>query len=484
MKFFYWNKKYETGEKTVDEQHRGLIDTINKLSMAISSQSQLQDAEKALTFLIEYTNQHFRDEEAIMMTSGLPEEEKNQHRQEHNAMAAEVNSRVQRSAKAGEGFDESLLPFLTTWLIKHILGSDMRMVDALKGRPGETTSGQSEFELSRVEQVLLSALNESESRFRFFSDSAPVMVWIADNHQNRTFFNKGWSLFAGEAIDLYQGQWRELIHPDDRNSYNDFLNKLSPASSSSECEYRMRRSDGEYRYLLERVMPRFEIDAAFIGYISSATDISVQKQSEQVLSRMNEKLEEEVLKRTREIEGMLRTDHLTGIGNRRLLMERLDEELKRTDRYGRSLALLFIDLDYFKSINDSYGHDAGDRVLIKTAQALKKELRDIDVLGRFGGEEFLVILPETGTTGAMAIAERMRARVKATKFARIDKKVSVSIGVAARGFGETARDLIKRADEALYRAKDGGRDQVQASGLRLKEERCQEHQDWSAALAL
>jgi diguanylate cyclase (GGDEF)-like protein/hemerythrin-like metal-binding protein/PAS domain S-box-containing protein len=464
LKFFYWNEKYETGEKTIDGQHRTLVDIINKLSTTISNQSESQDVENTLTFLLEYTSMHFRDEEAIMMASDLPEEEKNQHRLEHKAMAAEVHSRIQQISFAREGMDESLLHFLTTWLIKHILGSDMRMVDTLKGRFKETNFGRSEDNLSRVEQVLLNALNESESRFRFFTDSAPVMVWISDNHQNRTFFNKAWSLFAGEDIDLYQGQWRELIHPEDRDCYNDFLDNLSLESRNAECEYRIRRSDGEYRYLLERVMPRFETDTAFIGYISSSTDISTQKQSEQTLSRMNEKLEEEVLKRTREIESMLRTDPLTGIGNRRFLMESLDEELKRSDRYGRNPALLFIDIDHFKVINDNYGHGIGDQVLIKTAKALQKEVRNIDALGRFGGEEFLVILPETSLQGALVIAERMRTRVKNTKFAEIDHSISISIGVAERESNEVAHDLIKRADEALYRAKNNGRDQVQLAG--------------------
>jgi len=461
MKFFYWNNKYETGEKTIDEQHRTLVDIINKLSMAISNQSESQAVEKTLTFLLEYTNKHFRDEEAIMMASNLPQEQKNLHCQEHKAMIAEVNSRIQQSSFSSVGFDEKLLYFLTTWLIKHILGSDMRMVDALKGRVKETNSEHPEDNLSRVEKVLLNALNESEKRFRFFTDSAPVMVWISDNHLNRTFFNKSWSSFVGKDIDLYQNQWLKLIHPEDRDCYNDFLDKLSPESRNAECEYRIRRSDGEYRYLLERVMPRFETDAAFIGYISSSTDISIQKQSEQALTRMNETLEEEVLKRTREIESMLRTDHLTGIGNRRYLLERLDEELRRAERYGRNLGLLFIDIDHFKGVNDIYGHDTGDQVLIKTAKALQKELRDIDALGRFGGEEFLVILPETSLQGALAIAERMRIRVKGTKLTEIDHSISVSIGVAERQPNEAAQDLIKRADVALYRAKNEGRDQVQ-----------------------
>jgi len=463
MQYFYWNEKFETGVEAIDHQHRTLVDLINKLSVAISHQGSLPESEKILITLIDYTNNHFRDEESIMAASDLPEDEKNKHLQEHCSMATEISRRAKQCDLSKEAFADEILPFLNSWLIKHILGSDMKMVNALKSQRGEPSPEPSPFNITNVEQVLLNALNESERRFRFFTDSAPVMVWISDTRQNRTFFNKSWSEFAGEAIDLYQDQWCELIHPDDREHYLLFLANLTATTSSTECEYRILRNDGEYRYLLERVMPRFENDNTFIGYISSATDISIQKQSEQTLSQINEKLEGEVRQRTQEIEALLRTDHLTQVGNRRFIMERLDEELKRCDRYGNSLSLLFVDIDYFKNINDTYGHDIGDQVLRKIASELQEEARDIDALGRFGGEEFLVILPETSLQGATFIAERMRARIKATKFEGMDKSlsISISVGVAERSADEAAEDLIKRADEALYQAKSEGRNRVQ-----------------------
>ena len=270
-------------------------------------------------------------------------------------------------------------------------------------------------------------------------------------------------MFAGEAIELYQDQWQELIHPDDRERYERFFASLTAITVSSECEYRMLRNDGEYRYLLELVMPRFETDDSFIGYISSTTDISLQKQSELTQSQIKEKLEAEVRKRTQEIEAQLRTDHLTQVGNRRFVMEKLDDEVKRSERYGNRLTVLFIDIDYFKKINDTYGHDIGDQVLRKIANELQKETRDIDALGRFGGEEFLVLLPETSQQGAFVIAERMCARIKSCNFEDIDPnlKISVSIGVAERGAEEAPQDLTRRADEALYQAKHRGRNQVQ-----------------------
>jgi len=160
------------------------------------------------------------------------------------------------------------------------------------------------------------------------------------------------------------------------------------------------------------------------------------------------------------------TDPLTQTHNRRALMERLTSELERARRYALHLSVLMVDLDHFKLINDSYGHVVGDEVLRGVSRVLQREARAVDVVARFGGEEFLVVLPETGEEGAVALAERIRARVEETPPVTGGEygwlRVTVSIGVATVPSPRvnSPEELIAVADEALYRAKAQGRNRV------------------------
>jgi diguanylate cyclase (GGDEF)-like protein len=163
------------------------------------------------------------------------------------------------------------------------------------------------------------------------------------------------------------------------------------------------------------------------------------------------------------------TDSLTGLYNRRHLQHRLEQELARAGRYGHSLACLFIDADHFKRINDTYGHPAGDQVLIALAQRLRSHLRGSDLASRYGGEEFAVLLPQTDAASACRLAERIRLGVECEPVPLEDGRkvhLSVSIGVAALADrttqtpAEAGAALLRQADEAVYRAKSDGRNRV------------------------
>jgi diguanylate cyclase (GGDEF)-like protein len=151
---------------------------------------------------------------------------------------------------------------------------------------------------------------------------------------------------------------------------------------------------------------------------------------------------------------LAQTDPLTGTLNRRALRDRVQRAIEERDRF----ALLYLDLDHFKRINDRLGHDAGDRVLQLFVEVVRSALREGDVIGRYGGEEFVVGLLHTGLADAVAIAERIRAGLQA--HATPELPLTVSIGVAIHRPGEALDDLVRRADAALYRAKDAGRDRV------------------------
>jgi len=158
-------------------------------------------------------------------------------------------------------------------------------------------------------------------------------------------------------------------------------------------------------------------------------------------------------------------DALTGCLNRRAFMERLERELDRVHRYQTEFSVLMIDLDRFKTVNDSRGHLVGDSVLRQIGDLLRGEVRSVDLAARYGGEEFVIVLPETDAEGALVFAERLRKRVMQTNFADTGDplNITVSIGVASAGPDSdvpTPDSLIAKADAALYRAKNEGRNRV------------------------
>jgi diguanylate cyclase (GGDEF)-like protein len=159
-------------------------------------------------------------------------------------------------------------------------------------------------------------------------------------------------------------------------------------------------------------------------------------------------------------------DELTGAYNRRFLMEALAHERSRADRLAEPFSVCLVDLDHFKAINDTFGHAAGDGVLKHFAALAPRGLRGIDTFGRFGGEEFLLVLPNTDRQGALAAAERVRAAIEAAAFPGItdDRRVTVTVGVATHAKGGAVSVLLARADEALYQGKHAGRNRVIAFG--------------------
>lgn len=159
------------------------------------------------------------------------------------------------------------------------------------------------------------------------------------------------------------------------------------------------------------------------------------------------------------------TDHLTGLFNRRYMMEALDKEVQRSVRKGGTLSLIMLDIDHFKQVNDSYGHLQGDVVLQKVAQQLQKELRSYDCAARYGGEEFVAILPDSTLKESVFVADRVRLAVQGTRFngplAKLNLTVSLGVACFSKDHSSTVDGFIKQADDALYRAKSNGRNRVE-----------------------
>ena len=209
-------------------------------------------------------------------------------------------------------------------------------------------------------------------------------------------------------------------------------------------------------YYLWKLMPVF----------ISIPSISLLKQQNQELESLkaqleetNRSLEEKVKERTLQLEMQANTDPVTGVASRFAIMETLSANVQTFERYDRSFSILMIDVDHFKEVNDSHGHQAGDDVLASLAKSISSNIRTVDRVGRYGGEEFLVVLPETSEVAATELAERIRIAVE-NLLLPFDISITCSVGVSGIEKGISGDGLISRADHALYSAKRAGRNQV------------------------
>jgi diguanylate cyclase (GGDEF)-like protein len=161
-----------------------------------------------------------------------------------------------------------------------------------------------------------------------------------------------------------------------------------------------------------------------------------------------------------EMEQMSMVDGLTKVYNHKYMYDRLDQEIQEARRYGKRLSVVMVDIDHFKKVNDHYGHQVGDYVLSELAVFIKNSLRSIDIVGRYGGEEFMVILPETELEQGHMVADKIRQRVESLRWEYEDLKITISGGVT-EWMEESALELVKRADDLLYKAKNNGRNRME-----------------------
>lgn len=266
--------------------------------------------------------------------------------------------------------------------------------------------------------------------------------------------NKEYARMKGKGVEELEG----------RKCYEELYGRgdLCPAcvvektfSSKDPCakDKPVRLPDGSEAWMEIYTYPLFDPEGGVSHVIEYTRDVTERKRSEEERMRLIERLEY-----------LSTTDSLTGLLNRRALIETLGREIDRAKRYGMDLSLILCDVDFLKGINDTFGHDAGDRCLKLMAGILKDAVRVSDMVGRHGGDEFMAILPETHINGAGELAERIRAGVEKADFIPSEggkAVLTVSLGVSCfGGIEETTDSLIKRSDEALYESKRAGRNRV------------------------
>jgi len=219
----------------------------------------------------------------------------------------------------------------------------------------------------------------------------------------------------------------------------------------------------------EDIVKGFRFGAVdFVSKPFKAIELNARVKTHLELKRVRDELQEknkQLQEAMNELERVATRDPLTNLFNRRYMMERMEQEVFRTKRTNRIFSLVLTDIDFFKKVNDTYGHDCGDFILKSLSKLMMETLRHQDVLVRWGGEEFLILLPETGTEGATVVSEKIRKKVEDSSFIYNDKeiKITMTFGVAEYSTTERIDDTIIRADKRLYEGKNSGRNKVVAS---------------------
>ncbi len=287
---------------------------------------------------------------------------------------------------------------------------------------------------------------DAAEQLRMISNAVPAQISFLDRNRRFVMVNStAAEWFARDPEDIVGRKVDEFFGPKFSEKTNKLVDKVM---SGERVDYQSNYTfpDGVSRALDMTYIPIVRADGSIDGYIVLAYDVTEFKRVEDGLRLL------------------ATTDSLTGVLNRRRFLEVCNEEIVRARRYDRRLSVVMCDIDYFKAVNDSYGHDAGDRLIRRFTEIAGQTVREgIDAVGRLGGEEFALLLPETSIANARIVAERIRTawETEAIDIGNGDVRSTCSFGVAELSvLHQTERDILKQADRALYRAKDSGRNQV------------------------
>jgi len=294
-----------------------------------------------------------------------------------------------------------------------------------------------------------SELKENQERLSLATMSNGVGVWDLDlQTMGLVWDNSMFSLYHIDRADFTGAvdAWEKLLHPDDRERSEQELQDAISDKKPFDTQFRVIWPNGEVHYIKAVAKVFRDENGKALRMLGTNVDITEHKHLEEELTRQ------------------AHLDYLTGLSNRRHFMAQGEVELSRAIRYDTPLSALMLDIDSFKKVNDTYGHQAGDNVLQALSKVSQDTLRQVDIIGRIGGEEFAVILPETEAEEALNAAERLREAIAKTEVAMsagLPIRFTVSIGAITLHDKDTNIDmLLNQADKALYEAKETGRNKV------------------------
>ena len=341
--------------------------------------------------------------------------------------------------------------------------------------------------MTRMEkQYRHESLEASEQTLASILDIIREGVWDWDVRTGTVERSPGWYRMLGYDVGCFKKDvltWENIIHPDDYARVTaSFEAYVRGETGAYLVEYRCRRRDGRYLWIedIGKIVERSSRGEA-LRVIGANHDIDELKRTLENLARQNAllhhddvSLEKLVAARTAELDALNKylseqleslskiasVDCLTSVYNRHMFEEFLQKEISRARRYGRPMSLIMVDVDYFKQINDVFGHQAGDCVLAQIAATLKRCVRDSDIVARWGGEEFVIILPDMPGDNAMVVADKLRKTIAGSVYEN-GITLTCSFGVTAFRKDDTMDTIFNRIDKALYRAKEFERNNVQ-----------------------
>ncbi len=311
------------------------------------------------------------------------------------------------------------------------------------------------------------ALEQSEKRFRALIEHSTDAITLIDRHGMVVYESPSAQLLTGYIAEERNGRSGfELIHPDDLPAVKATLSDvLTHTGSINNAQFRSVKKDGTV-WWTEGTAINLLHEPAVQAIVINYRDITERKTAEQALRDANDQLNvrvAEIEKLQAELREQALRDPLTGLYNRRYLGDALERELSRVKREKKSMSIIVMDIDHFKRINDSYGHQAGDQFLTAIADLIARHARSSDIACRYGGEEFLLVMPGAGVRTAARRAEELRVACMQISIPHGGKKlnVTVSLGVAAYPLhGKEAEEVVIKADKALYKSKRSGRNRV------------------------
>jgi diguanylate cyclase (GGDEF)-like protein/PAS domain S-box-containing protein len=299
-------------------------------------------------------------------------------------------------------------------------------------------------QLNKIENQL----RESEERHRLLADNVSDVIWTMDLNGAFSYISPSVEKLRGYTVEEVMNQSQEeilcpasLVYMQEGliEAINSVQNNLPFRIFRGDLEQPCK--DGTTVWTDTTVSGIYDKENKFIGMVGVSRDISDRKKMEE------------------EIRQLSVTDKLTQLYNRLKLDESLNIEIERFRRSHVVVSVIIVDIDFFKKVNDQHGHQVGDSVLIEFARILEGHIRKVDILGRWGGEEFMIILPATGEEGALTIAEKLRKEIFAYNFG-IAGHLTASFGLAEASLDITASEIVSKADQALYQAKKLGRNRV------------------------
>lgn len=315
------------------------------------------------------------------------------------------------------------------------------------------------------QKIMQQNIIKSEEMLRKLMDSIPDLVLVCDIEGNLTYVNKSIKSILGYDPEVEMpASVLSLLDKEELETARNNMHRLIKEDIGP-IEYRCIKKDGSYINVEVNSNVLREISSEPFGYVFVTRDITERKKVQEALKQSKEEIERannELIKSNYLLQEQSIRDSLTNLYNHRFIMGLLGQEIRKSIQSNSSLCLMMLDIDYFKRVNDNYGHQTGDRVLSAVSKLIQLNIRDNDYAGRYGGEEFIIILPDIQLIEAYDIAENVRKSIQNFSFTKKNLNVTISIGLTEY-HSEDVKAFVNRADTLLYRAKENGRNRTESS---------------------